>query len=72
MWWDSKDGVCKNCERREPGCHGKCEDYIRESAEYQKWKDDIKKAKASDQIYEATKNANVRRTIKFIDSRKRR
>lgn len=72
MRWDSKDGCCKNCTKREVGCHGKCEAYIKECAEYQRCKDEIKKAKESDRIYESTKSANVRRTIKFIDSRKRR
>lgn len=27
--------VCLDCEKRHPGCHSKCEDYLSEKAEYE-------------------------------------
>lgn len=29
---------CKGCERRTPGCHGKCKDYLEEKARYDRLK----------------------------------
>ena len=34
--------VCYGCEKRQPGCHGSCEEYKQEQAEYKKQQDALK------------------------------
>lgn len=44
---------CKDCPDRYPGCHGKCEKYISQRAEYDKLKEERrKKAEISQGLYE--------------------
>lgn len=35
-----RKGVCFQCEKRQPGCHAKCEDYLKERGD---WEEHIKK-----------------------------
>lgn len=41
---------CKDCvpPQREPGCHGKCEDYIRDKAKREELNEKIKKERNKD------------------------
>lgn len=40
--------VCKDCTRRRLGCHGNCEDYIKEKSEHEKEREYIRSRKAVD------------------------
>ena len=57
---------CKGCEERKPGCHGSCEKYKREKAEYEERKAVFdKKRRVSDgitaQLYGSTLKAVKKR-----------
>ena len=38
---------CRGCAKRYPGCHSKCEDYIRARAEYDAWREAERKDAAA-------------------------
>lgn len=43
---------CKDCTRREVGCHSSCEEYLQEKADYNKRKDEAyrKRKEIADQM----------------------
>lgn len=59
-----KPGPCLNCERREPGCHGKCEDY-------NTWLEPILKAREVRQKDNDAKSYDIGRLIKERDKKRR-
>ena len=38
---------CRGCTKRYPGCHSKCEDYIKARAEYDEWREAERKDAAA-------------------------
>lgn len=67
-----KEGCCKTCTERYVGCHGKCEKYIKERMEWEKWKADVKQARSTDTDYDLFKYMMVGKTKKFIANRDRK
>lgn len=43
--------VCKNCERRNPGCHSDCQDYISFRKELEEYNKKIKYEYDADSLY---------------------
>lgn len=56
-----KNSVCKGCEDRHVGCHGKCERYIAETEEIRKEKDAVWKTQDIDRAITALGIERTRR-----------
>ena len=56
-----KNSVCKNCEDRYIGCHGKCEKYIAETEEIRKEKNEIWKKYDTDRAINGLEVERVRK-----------
>ena len=54
-------GPCKNCERREQGCHSRCPDY----AKYRKGIDDASLKRREVEQYAAWQSDKIRRISKL-------
>lgn len=57
-------GTCRDCEDRYPACHDSCEKYRKASADWQKRKDKIRKAKKEAQMYDEYKINKIKRERK--------
>ena len=62
--------VCKDCGRREIGCHGLCEDYKSARAEYDAQQDIIRQAKLNQGDIIQLKKEGVAKMRKRYRSRK--
>lgn len=44
---------CRICEKREPGCHGKCEDYITAKTKHDEFKKELFRRRSHEYDYES-------------------
>lgn len=56
---------CKDCEKRYPGCHDYCEDYLDEKEQDEKLKAKIRKEKQAEDDYYAAWYSNRKKMRKM-------